>query len=162
MGDTFREVRLEDATRPGPAPEDGVSGVHIHAEQAARSALSAEFGYVSLLQLANRVSPGAPEIWYPEIVKWPEEKRIFSVNLLGVAEVFPTFQFTDDGQPLPVIEAVIRALGEPLGDTWALALWFTTPSATLDGRRPVDLLETDPAAVIARAEAFADDLRSDR
>ena len=40
-----------------------------------------------------------------------------------------------------------------LGD-WQAALWFTSPTGWLDDRRPVDLLDEDPAAVEAAAARF--------
>jgi hypothetical protein len=46
---------------------------------------------------------------------------------------------------------VLLAL-QPYGlDGWEIALWFTTASGWLDDRRPVDLLDEDPAEIVAAA-----------
>jgi uncharacterized protein (DUF2384 family) len=37
---------------------------------------------------------------------------------------------------------------------WQSALWFATPTSWLDDRRPVDLLDTDPAAIESAAGRF--------
>jgi uncharacterized protein (DUF2384 family) len=54
----------------------------------------------------------------------------------------------------------LAALRTRLSGEWQMALWFTTPSPWLDGRRPVDLLHSDPEAVLRAATAqFAGELR---
>ncbi len=90
---------------------------------------------------------------------WEAEGRVVSVAFSG-ARWFPAFQFGDGGEPLPVLRPVLAALSTRLKGEWQKALWFTTPSAWLDGRRPVDLLVSDPESVIAAAERqFAGELR---
>ncbi len=90
---------------------------------------------------------------------WEAEGRVVSVAFSGT-RWFPAFQFGDGGEPLPVLRPVLAALSTRLKGEWQKALWFTTPSAWLDGRRPVDLLVSDPESVIAAAERqFAGELR---
>lgn len=72
--------------------------------------------------------------------------------------LYPTFQFDDQGRSKASVQAVLRALPpELVQGGWQLALWWVTPTARLGGRRPVDLIDVDPAAVVATAQAEADD-----
>jgi hypothetical protein len=86
--------------------------------------------------------------------RWQEAGQIFSVTNHGKT-LYPGFQFErDEGRPLPVIAEVLAVL-PPTMRGWALGLWWSTPNPTLSGRRPVDLLVTEPDAVVdaARDEA---------
>lgn len=88
--------------------------------------------------------------------RWKQEGRIFSVPFRS-SVLFPAFQFDPEGQPRPVIAEVIASL-KPTGSDWELALWFTAPTGWLAGRRPVDLLDDDPAAVAEAARREAAEL----
>jgi hypothetical protein len=80
--------------------------------------------------------------------RWRQQKRIFAVRHQG-ALVYLTFQFDQHGHPAPIIEQVIKELGDPPG--WDLAYWFVKGNWLLEGRRPVDLITDDPDAVIRAA-----------
>ena len=86
---------------------------------------------------------------------WRREEKIFAVIQEGTMHV-PTFQFDDDGRPLPAIAALIQMFRSIESSDWGLALWFIAGSGWLGGRRPVDVLKDDPEAVVeaARRELF--------
>lgn len=87
--------------------------------------------------------------------RWKKEGRIFSVPS-GRTDLYPAFQFDVHGQPRPVVAAVLRHLaGE---HEWARALWWTAPSGWLAGRRPLDVLDAEPAAVVEAARRSAEPL----
>lgn len=91
--------------------------------------------------------------------RWQAEGRLLSVPF-SQERWFPAFQFGDDGEPLPVLQRVLTALRTRLSGEWQMALWFTTPSPWLAGRRPVDLLQSESDAVARAAETqFAGELR---
>jgi hypothetical protein len=76
--------------------------------------------------------------------------QVFAIEHRG-SRYYPAFQFDANGRPRPVIGQVLLAL-QPYGlDGWEIALWFTTASGWLDDRRPVDLLDEDPAEIITAA-----------
>jgi hypothetical protein len=39
---------------------------------------------------------------------------------------------------------------------WGLALWWTSPSGWLGGRRPLDVLDAEPQAVVEAARRSAE------
>ncbi len=120
----------------------------------ARMALFKEFGALTSAQvgeMAGSKSPNRAALAH----KWKSDRRIFSVPHQGV-NYFPGFQFTQDGQPRPVIGAVLAAV--PGWSPWEIGLWFTSRSGFLGGRRPVDLLDSDPDAVVRAAAAEAEEL----
>jgi hypothetical protein len=85
---------------------------------------------------------------------WRKDGRIFGVPRPSAEYVFPTLQFSDDGQPLPGMRAVIAAFPEDARE-WQLFAWLATPNAWLEGRLPLSLLRTDPSSVArAAAEEF--------
>jgi hypothetical protein len=87
--------------------------------------------------------------------RWKAEGRIFAVPS-GRTDLFPAFQFDTFGQPRPVVAAVLGHLGRE--SDWARALWWTAPSGWLGGRRPIDVLDQDPEAVVEAARRAAEPL----
>jgi hypothetical protein len=88
--------------------------------------------------------------------RWKHEGRIFAVSHQGTA-FYPAFQFESDGRPREVVARVLSAVAGKLSD-WGVALWFTGANGWLGGRRPVDLLTSDPDRVAAAAAREAEDL----
>ncbi|HYU31744.1 MAG TPA: hypothetical protein VEW48_06245 [Thermoanaerobaculia bacterium] len=121
----------------------------------ARASLVRDFGALTSTQVAELAGSRASNR-AALANRWKQEGRIFSVNYEG-ATLYPAFQLDAEGRPWPVIAEVIRTLGSKSTD-WELALWFTTNVGWLDGQRPVDLLESDPAAVAEAAESEAAEL----
>jgi len=121
----------------------------------AREALFQEFGAFTSAEVAGLAGSKASNK-AALANRWKQEGRIFSVTHHG-ATYYPGFQFDAEGRPLPVIAEVIRKLGAKSSE-WELALWFTFRTGWLDGRRPVDLLESEPEEVAAAAESEAADL----
>ncbi len=115
---------------------------------AARTALMEEFGLLTSAEVAELNQSGA-ENRAALASRWKREGRIFSVKHRG-RDYFPGFQLDREAQPRAVIAEVLAQFGAGYG--WETALWFTAPNGYLDGRRPVDLLETDPEAVVGAAE----------
>lgn len=121
----------------------------------AREALFEEFGALTsadIGKMAGSKSPNRAALAH----RWKTDGRIFAVPHQG-ANYFPGFQFSPEGQPLPVIASVLSILSGTAA-AWEVALWFTGRNGWLDGRRPVDLLVSDPASVIAAAEREVEDL----
>lgn len=100
---------------------------------------------------ARELFPDAPEDAEERAYQILFDRRAFALERAGEI-LFPQFQFDAELRPRPVVAQVLAVLGEddPLG-RWELALWFTTPSAYLEGRRPVALLDREPARVVAAA-----------
>jgi DNA-directed RNA polymerase specialized sigma24 family protein len=122
---------------------------------AARHLLVTEFGGLTsadIGQLAGSKSSNRAALAH----RWKSDGRIFAVTHQGTP-TFPGFQFSPEGQPLPVIASLLAILGATHRG-WELALWFLGSNGWLGGRRPVDLLLTAPNRVIAaarhEAEAF--------
>jgi poly(hydroxyalkanoate) granule-associated protein len=99
---------------------------------------------------------GSPWNGKAEHELWEREGRIFTVDHEGTKHV-PLFQFDKGGQPRPAVAGVIRALGGKTSN-WGLALWLTANSGWLGGRRPVDLLNSEPERVVQAAESEASEL----
>ena len=84
--------------------------------------------------------------------RWLREKKIFAIRYEG-QQCFPRFQF-QDGVPSPVIAQVIKIFPEH-ATGWDLAYFFATPNPNIGGRKPIELLKSNPARVVSLAEAFA-------
>jgi hypothetical protein len=108
---------------------------------------SAETGNLSGSTAKNRAATAS---------RWKKEGKIFSVLYRGKT-YFPSFQFDDGGQAVPVVADILSTLGRKIR-SWDLALWFTASSGWLDGERPVDLLIRNPDAVRLAAQREAEEL----
>jgi hypothetical protein len=78
--------------------------------------------------------------------RWRDEGKVFAIRV-GEQQLYPAFQFDEHGRPVGTISSVLSAFDGKLTD-WQTALWFTTPTGWLGGRRPVDAMGEEPESVI--------------
>ena len=83
---------------------------------------------------------------------WKSRVEIFSIPGENESELFPVFAFDTSSGPqvFEAIPKVLQILGDKLS-RWAIAGWFIAACSYLDDQPPKDLLEEDPAWVIAAA-----------
>jgi hypothetical protein len=84
--------------------------------------------------------------------RWAQEGKIFAVKYEGQLW-YPRFQF-QGGEPLPMIGQVIQAFPNH-ANGWDFAYLFATPNANIGGRKPLELLKSDPERVLSLARAAA-------
>lgn len=122
-----------------------------------RAHLLKEFGYVTAEQLA-KTNASKAENRHALADNWKKRHLVFSVihrdSRGRLREVFPAFQFEDD-RPIKAVREIIEAFGARKSP-WKLAMWFTSNNGWLPKQtRPVDLLASDPRAVIEAARLDA-------
>jgi hypothetical protein len=123
----------------------------------ARSALLHEFGALRSHEVADLAESRASNR-AALANRWRAENRLVAVPVRGEL-LYPGFQFNAEGKPKPVIGPTIGWLrSDPHITDWQVALWFVTPTSWLGGRRPVDLLDEQPDAVIDAARREVNDL----
>ena len=83
--------------------------------------------------------------------RWRDERKVFAIRV-GDQQLYPAFQLDSDGRPLEVVARALEKLNVGHLSDWQVALWFTSPSGWLAGRRPVDLLVGEPDLVLEAAE----------
>jgi hypothetical protein len=116
-----------------------------------------EFGFATAEQLADaNQSRAANRNALAD--NWKKRRQVFAVRHRDESgrprEVFPLFQF-EDHKPIKVVQSILEAFGEHKAP-WKLALWFASNNGWLPGQaRPVDLLESDPDAVVQAARRDA-------
>jgi hypothetical protein len=120
-----------------------------------RAELLREFGALSGEQIAQERSRAANR--HALAARWRKEGRIFGVPYRGHT-LYPAFQFDKEGALRPAIARVLAALPREQMSAWETALWWTAANGRLDGRRPVDLLDSEPEAVVAAAHVLAEPL----
>jgi len=134
---------------PLPTPPSVLQARH---NAVAREALIAEFGLLSSADVAARAGSQAKNK-ASLANRWKQEGKIFSVPHQG-SVYYPAFQLDEEGKPHPAVAGILKALSKKLSD-WGMALWFAGAYGWLGGRRPVDLLATEPGLVIEAAEREA-------
>jgi hypothetical protein len=83
--------------------------------------------------------------------KWKSKGMIFAIHHRGT-DYFPAYGLTSDThRPIKVL-AKILTLFRSSKDGWGLAYWFANANANLGGRKPMDLLHSEPEKVIAAAQ----------
>jgi hypothetical protein len=84
--------------------------------------------------------------------RWRKHGKVFSVSY-GGRELYPAFQLGSDGRPLPIVGELLEILARDQDRTdWDNALWFAGESGWLDGKTPIDLLQSEPDLVMRAAE----------
>ena len=79
--------------------------------------------------------------------RWRRRGHVFAFRYKR-RDYFPEFQF-DDGMPKPIVGRVLE-LVRPI-DGWEALYWFVAANAWLDGKCPLECLESDPVGVIEAA-----------
>lgn len=127
-------------------PEDPLADAHLRlvaGDALARQEFLAQVPVYDSKQVAGNaghVSANAAQTAY----RWRREGRIFAVTH-GGTDLYPAFQFGDDGQPRDIIAQVLTILaGDPARTAWQNAFWFVGANGWLDGAAPVERL--DPAS----------------
>ena len=117
-----------------------------------------EFGYFTAEELAeaNRSQASSRTALADN---WRKRRQVFAVphpdRTARERDVYPAFQF-EDHKPIKAVQAVLEAFGDQKGP-WKLALWFTSNNGWLpDSARPVDLLASNPQAVVEAAKRDAE------
>ncbi|CAI0723602.1 hypothetical protein [Serratia fonticola] len=84
--------------------------------------------------------------------KWKRQKQIFAITHNGV-DYFPGYGLDPDTgyRPRKGLKPVLDVFGEHK-DGWGLAYWFLSANSFLGGKRPQDVLASEPERVIAAAE----------
>ncbi|WP_245262772.1 hypothetical protein [Ensifer sp. BR816] len=84
--------------------------------------------------------------------KWKKEGQVFAVRHRGV-DYFPGYALdpSTDFRPVKALGKVLDAF-RGKKDDWRLAYWFASVNSFLGGKRPQDLLISEPERVVAAAE----------
>ena len=82
--------------------------------------------------------------------RWRANGRIFGIDHRG-RKLYPAYVFDAGWRPLPTIKEILIALTgfSPFG----IAPWFDSTSSALGGKRPREVVASDPDAVLAAAKA---------
>jgi hypothetical protein len=128
-------------TEPGRAAKE---------DEATLLAIEAEFGQLNVLEAADRMK----HTDNPALVESLRRGR----RLLAYRHQsddrwwYPGFQFSENGGIPSVIGQLLSSTSQELVDPLDLVIWLCSPTPALKGRaRPVDLLRTDPHAIITAA-----------
>ncbi|MDO4683075.1 MAG: hypothetical protein Q4B17_09860 [Lautropia sp.] len=117
----------------------------------ARKAVLASGDWLSAAELAQLagLSPRNPSA---QPNKWKKQGQIFAIHHNGT-DYFPGYGLDPEHNFRPCKGlADILAVLAPHKDGWGMAYWFMSVNSFLGGKRPQDLLRTDPARVLAAAE----------
>jgi len=82
-----------------------------------------------------------------------KDGKVFAIERSGVKR-YPRYAFDPLGNPLPALREVLRIFAGQ--SAFRVASWFESTSSTLGGRRPRELLEAEPVAVIFAAQAHTE------
>jgi hypothetical protein len=84
--------------------------------------------------------------------KWKRERQIFAINHRG-SDYFPAYALdaSTDYRPTKGLARVLEVF-RGRKDDWGLAYWFASVNSLLGGKRPQDLLISEPDRVVAAAE----------
>jgi hypothetical protein len=123
------------------AEADAAGAAQLKRNIEARDRTIEEFGVRTLQELAaaGLYTNAVFSVWYRD------------------AEVFPGFQFDEQGRPVPAIAEILEILRD-IRSPWQIALWFTGANLWLRGERPVDVLRSAHERVIEAARHEAEEL----
>ncbi len=80
---------------------------------------------------------------------WKRTGKIFAVPY-EFGDAYPSFQFSEDGTPFPLMEDVLNALPNDM-TPWQRAFWMTSPKTELGGESPASCIRSGDKRVIKLA-----------
>jgi hypothetical protein len=101
---------------------------------------------------AGRLRDPAARNPHAAVGRWRAQGKLFAIPKGGVLYV-PRYAFDEGFEPQPVVAEVLAALAGL--SPYRVASWFESVNGRLGGRRPRELVATDPAAVLQAARAHA-------
>jgi hypothetical protein len=146
---SYRDV-LDALAPKDRGPLSAASVLQARRNAKARSELLAEFPALTSAEVAEAANSKASNR-ASLANRWREERKVFAIRV-GDQQLYPAFQFNEDGRPVAAIAKALEHLGGAKLSDWQIALWFTSSTGWLGGRRPVDLLSDEPETVVAAAE----------
>ncbi|MEJ8816254.1 hypothetical protein WKW77_34785 [Variovorax ureilyticus] len=122
-------------------------------EGRARSAIQEGTDWYTAQQVAEfaKLRPGNP---IGSVSRWKAQGRVFALRQ-GNRDLYPRYALGGDFHPLPAMKNILQVLGKQSAE-W-LTTWFESTNGFLGGRRPRELLLSDPARVL---EAAKDEVES--
>lgn len=81
--------------------------------------------------------------------RWLQSGRIFGIDHRG-KRIYPAYIFDATWQPLPAVKQVLEVLDGY--SPFRVAAWFESTNSFLGGKRPREVIASDPRAVVAAAE----------
>ncbi len=105
---------------------------------------AAEVGELANLGAGNPVAT---------VNRWKKDRKIFAITRDG-RDYFPRYALGPDFRPLPAVADVLKILPWQSGER--LAAWFESTSSFLGGKRPREVLASDPAWVARAAQDAVD------
>ena len=103
-------------------------------------------------QALDRISEGAEWLTAAEIPgpieAWKQQGKVFALQMHG-EDRYPRYALDADLRPLPVVSDLLTLMTgyKPI----QVAAWFDSTLRFLSGKRPRELLETEPDTVLAAA-----------
>jgi hypothetical protein len=89
--------------------------------------------------------------------KWKTTGQIFALKHNNL-DYYPSYGLDPDRfRPLPGMAPVLEVLKD-YKDSWGLAYWFLSANGPLGGRRPKDVLATDPRSVLEAARREVEEI----
>lgn len=90
-----------------------------------------------------------------------KRRRLLAVPGSGGQPLFPAFQFTGAGRPLPTLGAILDVFRGAAASPYTVASWFVTPEPLLDEKAPAAWLREGGAAdrALQAAARYAERLR---
>lgn len=128
--------------------------LQLQRQAKAREDFLAEFRTLSSDQVA-RLSGSAAANTAAQASRWKRARKALAVST-GQRDLYPAFQFGEDGRPLPLIARLLEIFEG--WSPWGIALWLASNTDWLGGRRPVDLLRSEPEAVLEAARRAVEPL----
>lgn len=132
-------------------PVRQLSAVRERMEQRAVEAVLQGTTWLTAQQVGRRHNPQAANP-HAAASRWQQAGKVFAIERAG-QRLYPSYLFDELGQPLPAVPQILQALAGR--SPFRVAAWFESTSSMLGGRRPREVLASDPAAVIAAAREHA-------
>ncbi|MGJ7497323.1 hypothetical protein ACSFA8_19870 [Variovorax sp. RT4R15] len=104
--------------------------------------------WLSAAEIGRKLDPDAANP-HAAVSRWLQNKQVFAIDHRG-KKMYPGYLFGETWRPIPEVKKVLSILADY--SPFRLASWFESTNATLQGKRPRELLKRNAKVVIEAAE----------
>lgn len=101
-------------------------------------------------QLSQLIGASADAV-QDRLCSWKKENKIFSLKCNKNGDLYPAYAFNGNVSLLPELKDVLNVFKGKKSNL-KIAMWFASENGWLRNRRPLDVIGSDPNAVIAAAK----------
>jgi len=143
-----RDVEIQRLVDASPSADDKAQAIEARMRAKAVELVMSGTRWLTATELFSELVK-KPSNVHTVLSRWRKQGRIFALQTNGV-QIYPRYSFDAMVKPVPILKDALKVLEGR--SPFQIAAWFESPSCSLSGKRPREVLEQDGLAVVMAAK----------